>query len=64
MDIASLALAIKDASGGMTGAQIQALDESYLCQNPQQAYQTLKSCGYPITVSTNTDGTPLYKITS
>lgn len=64
MDIASLALAIKAQAGGMTGAQIMALDSSYLCQNPGQAIQQLRACGYPVTTSTNTDGTPLIKITS
>lgn len=63
MDIATLALTIKAATGGLTSAQIKALDTSYLCQNPGQAIQTLRSCGYPVTISTNTDGTPLIKIT-
>ena len=45
-------------------AQIKALDSSFLCQNPHLAYQQLKASGYQITVSTNADGTPLYKITA
>jgi len=64
MDIATLANNIKSAVGGLTGAQIKALDSSFLCQNPQLAYQQLKASGYQITVSTNADGTPLYKITA
>lgn len=62
MDLATLAKTIKAATGGMTGAQIQALDSSYLCQNPGQAIQQLRACGYQVVVATNTDGTPLISI--
>lgn len=60
MDIAALALQLK--AGAMTGAQIKALDNSYLCQNPGQAIQQLRACGYQITVTTHTDGTPKFTI--
>lgn len=62
MDIQNLAAALKATA--MTGAAIQALDNSYLCQNPHQAIQTLKSVGYTVTTTTGTGGVPTFQITA
>jgi hypothetical protein len=64
-DIASIAEAIKSADAALTPAQILAINpNAYLCQNPQILYQVLKSCGYPVTITTGTNGQPSYTIAS
>lgn len=62
MDLATLATHLK--AGALTGAQIQALDNSYLCQNPNQAIQQLRSCGYQITTTTGAGGVPTFLISA
>jgi hypothetical protein len=59
MDIQTLAAALKTTA--MTGAQIMALDASYLCQNPHIAIQTLKSVGFNVT-TTNVAGVATFQI--
>lgn len=58
MDIAQLATKIKTSGAPMTQAQMMALDNSYLCQNPGQAIQQLRAAGYPITITTDANGQP------
>jgi hypothetical protein len=60
MDIQTLAETLKTTA--MTGAQIQALDSSYLCQNPAQAIQTLRSLGHTITTTTGAGGVSTYQV--
>lgn len=63
LDIQGLAAALKAAA--LTSAQIQALDtNSYLCQNPHIAIQTLKSVGYTVTTTTGTGGVATFQITA
>ena len=60
MDIQTLAETLKGAA--MTGAQIKALDNSYLCQNPAIAIQQLRSLGFSITTTTGASGAATYQI--
>lgn len=62
VDIQALAAALK--ANPLTGAQIQALDTGYLCQNPAHAIQVLKSIGYTVTTTTGTGGVPTFQITT
>lgn len=62
MDIQELANALKTTA--MTGAQIKALDNSFLCQNAAQAILTLKSVGYTVTTTTGAAGVATFQITA
>jgi hypothetical protein len=46
----------------MTGAQINALDNSYLCQNPAISVQQIRALGVQLTVTTDGSGDALYKV--
>jgi hypothetical protein len=60
MDIQGLITALKATA--MTGAQINALDNSYLCQNPAIAVQQIRALGVQMTVTTDGSGDALYKV--